>query len=74
MSSLFTYTIYKPHDRFKTYTVCRFRVTAGVVTKDGLVGLCPNLEDLRDYLQNHMGLTVLPREEQDDPLIVETWL
>lgn len=51
----------------------RWRVTSGteVATDDHYVS--PELEPLREIMRR-MGLTCIPRQNEDDPVVVESWL
>lgn len=69
-SKLSLYTIYeKPLDYPDNFVVRRFEYDQP--TTD--VFVFNTLEDARSPLRRH-GLHCLPRDPNDDPMIVETWL
>lgn len=74
--TLFTYTVYdSPADYPGRFVVRRFRV---IPNSEPLPDPEPfyigtDLEAVRDKLER-FGLFKIPRDPQDDPVIVETWI
>jgi hypothetical protein len=68
------WTVYDhPRDFPKNYVARRHEIHSGrVVPTDDLL-ICSELAAIRENLAER-GLTVLPRQPQDDPVIVEVWL
>lgn len=68
------WTIYdRPRDFPNTFVARRHEAMAGATRPTQDVMICTDLERLRDHLAR-MGLTMIPREPGDDPMIVESWL
>lgn len=70
------WTVYDhPRDFPNNYVARRFEIGGGgsgpKITTDLMVGF--DLEQMRGYLRS-LGLTVIPRSEGDDPVIVECWI
>lgn len=73
--ALFFYTIYeKPSDYPEYFVLRRWRVRGGArdVEPEGQCGLFWSLKEARDALPE--GLYCLGRFEDEDPVIVETWV
>lgn len=70
MTTLDIWTVYDHPSDWPQFYVAR-RFVMDHPTKD--IIMCEALEPLRMEL-SLMGLTCLARSEQDDPVIVETWL
>jgi hypothetical protein len=70
------WTVYKhPSDYPDKYVARQFIVVGGVGPKaTHSIMVAEDLEALRDVLAFEMHLVCLMRNEEDDPVIVETWL
>lgn len=55
------------------YVARRFNISKGNVTATRLYMTDKNIEVIRERLLM-MGLVVIPRDPNDDPVILETWL
>ena len=68
------WTVYaNPNDFPGLHVARRFDIKADGVQITDQVLVTPALEDLRDELRGR-GLTPLPRQQADDPKIVESWI
>jgi hypothetical protein len=73
--TLAMWTVYRhPKDYPDKYVARRFDVDAGGARPSASIIITPDLTTLRNILQFEMHLTNLPRNEGDDPVIVETWV
>lgn len=69
---LMMWTVYeRPTDFPNSFVARRWRVTAEGAVATGDLVLAGTLERIREALPP--GLYRLPREAEDDPVIVETW-
>jgi len=68
---LVIWTIYDHPKDFPNCFVARKYLNA---TPTGEVIVSQKLDDIRSILSSVYGLVVLSRDENDDPVIVETWL
>lgn len=67
------WTVYNsPEDYPGLFVVRKWLVMDGVVTPTTEGGAGPSLEDVRALIPP--GLVRCPRQELDDPVIVESWL
>jgi hypothetical protein len=75
-NKLAIWTVYKhPKDYPDKYVARRFDVDGrGKVRPSDSVIITDGLDQLRDVLQHELHLVKLMRNEEDDPVIVETWL
>lgn len=75
-STLAMWTVYKhPSDYPDKYVARQFVVSGGEgPTATHSIVIMDDLEALRDFLRSDLHLTRLMRNEEDDPVIVETWL
>jgi hypothetical protein len=72
--ALHMWTVYDhPRDYPDHYVARRFEVRGGVAAATNEAYLAHQLYPLREAMLS-MGLTALPRMENDDPCIIETWL
>lgn len=72
-ASLDTYTIYdSPADFPNCWVVRRWTVKGTDLVPDDTVVIAPSLDKARSIIPP--GLVVIPRSEDDDPTIYETWL
>ena len=72
--TLAMWTVYdRPHDHPNTYVARCFYVDAGGTKASPHAITSHELGDLRAMFVA-MGLTRVPREQKDDPKIVETWM
>lgn len=72
--ALLLFTVYaKPSDFPDSFVVRRFAVRAGLVERDPeIFGRSPTLEGARALIPP--GLYRLGRQDNDDPVIVESWI
>lgn len=71
--SIWCYTIYDhPADYPDQFVVRAWAVSEGVVIAYAPVGFADTLEDARYLIPQ--GRTRIDRTQQDDPVIVESWL
>lgn len=69
------WTVYDhPSDYPNSYVARRFDIDGKGVSPTGSLIIAPDLGTLRDMLEFEMHLTRLPRDEGDDPNIIETWI
>ena len=68
------YQIFRHPDDYPDHFVVRgFTINRGIILADAAVHLCDTLEQARDALPD--GIVVrLPREDDDLPSIVESWV
>lgn len=67
------WTIYRPPEYPKHWAVSQWWVLDdGVVAPEPVAVLCDSLDDAREQIPS--GAICVPREDDDDPMIVETWL
>lgn len=67
------WTIFEHPDDYPDRYVARlFRVTSDGPVPWGSLMASPDLELIRHFLEQ-LGLTVVPRSEEDDPTVVESW-
>lgn len=73
MNALELWTVYDRPADFPSSAVARHWLVGpdGAASSDGLL-IAPSLDLLRAMLP--AGMVVIPRDERDDPAIVETWL
>jgi hypothetical protein len=75
MTGLAMWTVYEnPKDYPGKFVARRFDVDADGPKPSASVIIMDDLDDLRDILAHQMHLVCLTRNEEDDPVIVETWL
>jgi hypothetical protein len=75
MTALAMWTVYAhPKDYPEKYVARRFDVDDKGAKPSESVIIAPDLETLRTVLEIEMHLTCLPRDRNDDPVIVETWI
>jgi hypothetical protein len=75
MSTLAMWTVYKhPSDYPDKFVARRFDVDADGPKPSASIIIMDDLEVLRDVLAFQLHLVCLARNEEDDPVIVETWL
>lgn len=68
------WTVYDhPKDFPHCYVARLFIITADLVTLTPKLLIGPNIEQIRQVLAG-MGLSALPRQPDDDPVIMEMWL
>lgn len=68
------WTVYdRPSDAPEYYVARLWHIAPGQPHPTSTVIASSNLEIVRDYLLE-LGLTQLPRTEEDDPVILECWL
>ena len=68
------YVVYDhPLDFPDLFVVRRRDISPGCDTPTDKVWTCPEIEPLRAWLRGE-GMTCLPRDPADDPVIVETWV
>lgn len=73
-NALVMWTVYDhPTDFPNNYVARKFMVTKGRAIATEEIILCPDLEALREQLEQ-LGLVPLKRDPHDDAKIVETWL
>ena len=75
MTTLAIWTVYKnPTDYPGKFVARRFDIDADGPKPSASVIIAPNLKTLRSILAFEMHLICMPRNEGDEPQIVETWL
>lgn len=76
MSAISLWTVYKQPDDFPNHYVARrFEVRSGELHHTDQVIVAASMTAVRRHLeQYHLSGTVMPRTENDDPNVVETWL
>lgn len=68
------WTVYDhPTDYPEGFIARRWAIGKGTMTATAEVMLSADLDGIRDAMTG-LGLTPLPRQDGDDPCIVETWL
>jgi hypothetical protein len=75
MTTLAIWTVYEnPRDYPGKFVARRFDVDAKGPKPSASIIIAPNLKTLRSILAFEMHLICMPRNEGDEPQIVETWL
>lgn len=75
MSVLAMWTVYdRPKDYPDKYVARRYDIGRGGVQTSNSIIIAGDLDTLRTILGIEMQLTCLPRAEEDDAVIVETWV
>jgi hypothetical protein len=75
MTTLAIWTVYKnPTDYPGKFVARRFDIDADGPKPSASVIIAPSLKTLRSILAFEMHLICMPRNEGDEPQIVETWL
>jgi hypothetical protein len=76
MSAISVWTVYKQPDDFPSHFVARrFEVRDGEMHRTDQVIVAGNITAMRKHLeQYHLSGVVMPRAEDDDPTVIETWL
>jgi len=76
MNAISVWTVYKQPDDFPHHFVARrFEVVAGELHHTDQVIVAANATAVRRHLeQYHLSGVVVPRADNDDPNVVETWL
>jgi hypothetical protein len=64
------WTIYEQPEDFPNCFVARLWLGEEATAE---IMVCPDLEPIREALRQK-GLVVIPRDDDDDPVIVESWL
>lgn len=68
------WTVYDhPSDHPTVFVARRFMVSADTVEQTDDYMVAPTLALIRTFLQNE-GLIPVPRSEDDDPVILESWV
>lgn len=73
---LVQYVIYEnPHDFPDWFVVRKWHVSSAGLKMDDMVWICETLNEARDVIVVELiGGICVPRSDDDDPVIVETWM
>jgi hypothetical protein len=76
MNAITLWTIYQQPDDFPHHFVARrFEVQSGELHHTNQVIVAGNVTAIRKHLeQYHISGVVMPRTDNDDPTVIETWL